>query len=105
MELRNVKHKILTVLKAIPKHCKECGGGKPDSVKKCSFKECKLHPIRFGRRKRGTHTMKSVRGFCLDCMGDQRTLVRECSTEQCWLHPHRMGINAKPKRTRKRTKK
>jgi hypothetical protein len=35
-------------LKAIRRHCVECGGGTRIDVEKCNVVGCALHPFRFG---------------------------------------------------------
>lgn len=41
---------MATPIKAIRKHCLECGGGSPKEVEHCLVENCNLRPFRFGTR-------------------------------------------------------
>ena len=94
--------KMLTPLKAVKARCKDCAGGQCSEVRKCSFVNCTLWPIRFGKRdKPMTMAVRSrIREYCLqECMNNSRSEVALCTSSDCVLYPYRNTVSGVEKQS------
>jgi len=98
----------LTPLRAIAKHCFECGGRSYKERENCEHIECPLYPYRFGHRPKvqAKYTpIKAIQRFCMECVGEvgYKANYKErelCPNKKCYLYPFRLGKNPNFKKHR-----
>jgi hypothetical protein len=87
------ENKIKSPLKQIKAYClHHCMNHQYNEVVHCPLKKCIFYDLRYGKKKPGISSLKSIKAYCTDCSEGIRN-IKNCPFPECQLFKFKNGKN------------